>query len=99
MNLGPQPGGAAITVGDLATAALQALGSDQPWRHEPDPASVEARSLAIDTTLARERLGFVSRLDGPAAVRWTMDWHRAEARGEHLRQVCLDQIAAYERLT
>jgi CDP-glucose 4,6-dehydratase len=99
VNFGPEPGGAVITVGELATAALQALGADKPWVHEPDPTSIEARTLAIDTTLARERLGFVSRLDGPAAVAWTMDWHRAEARGADPRQTCLDQIAAYERLT
>lgn len=98
VNFGPEPGGAVITVGQLATAALAALGADRPWRHEPDPSSVEARALAIDTSLARERLGFVSRLDGPEAVRWTMDWHRAEAEGADLRQACLDQIAAYERL-
>ena len=97
MNFGPRPEGATITVGDLATAALQALGAG-PWRHEPDAASIEARTLAIDTSLARERLGFVSRLDGPEAVRWTIDWHRAEADGADLRRVTLDQIAAYESL-
>jgi len=97
MNFGPRPGGAVISVGDLATAALQALGA-QPWRHQPDPSSIEARALAIDTSLARERLGFASRLDGPEAVRWTIDWHRAEAAGADLRQTTLDQIAAYEDL-
>ena len=98
VNFGPEPGGDVISVGDLATAALHALGSDRPWVHEPDVHSIEARQLAIDTTLARERLGFVSRLDGPTAVAWTMDWHRAEADGADLARVCMDQIAAYERL-
>ena len=59
---------------------------------------MEAKALAIDTTLARERLGFVSRLDGPQAVRWTMDWARAEREGADLRRLTLDQIAAYEAL-
>ena len=98
MNFGPEPGGPSVAVGELATAALTALGADRPWRHEPDPKSIEAGQLAIDTTLARERLGFVSRLDAPAAVSWTMDWHRREAEGADLRQATLDQIAAYERL-
>jgi CDP-glucose 4,6-dehydratase len=97
MNFGPLPGGAAISVGELATAALQGL-SAQPWRHQPDPSSIEAKTLSIDTTLASRRLPFASRLDGPAAVRWTIDWHRAEARGADLRAVTLDQIAAYETL-
>jgi CDP-glucose 4,6-dehydratase len=98
VNFGPDPEDAAITVGELATAALAALGADRPWRHEPDPGSVEAVALAIDTRLAREALGFRSRLDGPAAVRWTMDWHRARAAGEDPRRLCLDQITAYESL-
>jgi CDP-glucose 4,6-dehydratase len=98
VNFGPDPDDAAITVGELATAALSALGADQPWRHEPDPASVEAVALAIDTRLAREALGFRSRLDGPAAVRWTMDWHREAAAGADPRRLCLDQITAYESL-
>jgi CDP-glucose 4,6-dehydratase len=98
VNFGPEPGGGVITVGELATEALQALGSDKAWVHEPDVNSIEAKQLAIDTTLARETLGFVSRLDGPAAVRWTMDWHRAELAGADLRQTSLDQISAYERL-
>jgi CDP-glucose 4,6-dehydratase len=98
INFGPEPGGAEITVGALADAALKALGSETPWRHEPDHQSVEAQALAIDTRLARERLGFVSRLDGPTAVRWTMDWHHDEIAGLDLRRACLEQIAAYERL-
>jgi len=99
MNFGPPPGGPSVTVGELATAALKALGAEHPWRHEPDPGSIEARALAIDTGLAQDRLGFVSRLDAPAAVAWTMDWHRLEAKGADLRQACLDQIAAYESLS
>lgn len=98
MNFGPRPGGAEIAVGPLATEALKALGSDQAWRHEPDPASVEAKALAIDTTLAEQRLGFASRLDGPEAVRWTMDWYRAQGLGADARALSLDQIAAYESL-
>jgi CDP-glucose 4,6-dehydratase len=98
LNFGPAPGGASVTVGELASAALHALSARAPWRHEPDPGSVEARTLALDTRLAREALGFESRLDAPEAVRWTMDWHRAARAGADLHRVTLDQIAAYQRL-
>ncbi len=97
LNFGPRLG-APITVGALATAALEALGSGTPWRHEPDPLSVEAKQLAIDPTLSRDTLGFESRLDGPAAVRLTMDWHRAQAGGADARALCLQQIETYETL-
>lgn len=95
LNFGPRPGGAQVTVGELASLAVEALGA-KPWVHQPDPASLEARALAVDTSLARQALGFESRLDGPAAVRLTMDWYRRQAAGEAPRALCEEQIALYE---
>ncbi|MDX5331028.1 MAG: CDP-glucose 4,6-dehydratase [Caulobacteraceae bacterium] len=97
LNFGPKPGAAEITVGELASQAVAALNA-QPWRHEPDPASIEARSLAVDAGLARRTLDFESRLDGPTAVAWTMDWYRRQGEGEPARDLCLAQIDAYESL-
>jgi CDP-glucose 4,6-dehydratase len=95
MNFGPRPGGREVTVGELATLGAEALGA-QPWRHEPDPASIEARSLAIDAGLARRALGFESRLDAPAAVALAMDWYRRQADGEDALGLCRAEIADYE---
>ncbi len=95
MNFGPKPGGREVTVGELASLGVEALGA-QPWRHEPDPASIEARSLAIDASLARRTLGFESRLDAPAAVALTMDWYRRQANGEAALDLCRGEIADYE---
>jgi len=95
LNFGPKPGGAEVTVGELATLGVEALGA-RPWRHEPDPVSIEARSLAIDASLAKRALGFESRLDAAEAVRLTMDWYRRQANGEPALDLCRAQIAAYE---
>ena len=97
LNFGPRPGGPEVTVGELATRATQALGA-KPWRHEPDPNSIEARSLGIDASLARQVLGFESRLDAPAAVDWTMDWYRDQAEGADALTLVRDQITRYESL-
>ena len=97
LNFGPRPGGPEVTVGELATRATQALGA-KPWRHEPDPQSLEAKSLGIDASLARQVLGFESRLDAPAAVEWTMDWYRAQADGDEALRLVQDQIKRYESL-
>ncbi len=97
LNFGPKPGGAEVTVGELATRATQALGA-KPWRHEPDPNSLEAKALGIDASLARQVLGFESRLDAPAAVEWTMDWYRAQAEGAEALTLAQDQIKRYESL-
>ena len=97
LNFGPRPGGPEVSVGELATRATQALGA-KPWRHEPDPHSLEARSLGIDASLARQVLGFESRLDAPVAVDWTMDWYRAQADGGDALALMRDQISRYESL-
>ncbi|MGZ5987057.1 MAG: CDP-glucose 4,6-dehydratase [Caulobacteraceae bacterium] len=95
MNFGPRPGGPEVTVGELASLGVEALGA-RAWRHEPDPASIEAKSLAIDASLAGRRLGFQSRLDAPAAVALTMDWYRRQANGEAALDLCRAEIADYE---
>lgn len=97
MNFGPRPGGREVTVGELATTAIEALGA-QPWRHEPDPQSLEAKALGIDASKARAILGFESRLNAPEAVAWTMDWYRRQAKGDDALALCHEQISAYEDL-
>lgn len=95
MNFGPRPGGREVTVGELATLGVEALGA-QPWRHEADPTSLEARSLAIDASLAGRVLGFESRFDAPQAVALTMDWYRRQANGEDALALCRRQIVDYD---
>jgi CDP-glucose 4,6-dehydratase len=95
LNFGPRPGGPEVTVGELATLGVEALGA-QPWRHVPDPESLEAKALAVDASLAKRALGFESRLDAPEAVALTMDWYRRQAVGEDALALCLEQIEGYE---
>lgn len=97
LNFGPRPDSPEITVGELASLAVEALGAPA-WRHEPDPASVEAKALAIDASLARRTLGFQSRLSGPQAVAWTMDWYRRQGEGENALALCQAEIERYECL-
>jgi len=75
---------------------LNAALGGKPWRHEPDPASLEAQALSIDSGLAARTLGFQSRLDAPAAVALTMDWYRRQATGEDARSLCVEEIEDYE---
>ncbi|MDP3659952.1 CDP-glucose 4,6-dehydratase [Phenylobacterium sp.] len=95
LNFGPAPGGPEVSVGELASLAVEALGA-KPWRHEPDPHSIEAKTLAVDASAARRMLGFESRLDAPGAVALTMEWYRRQAAGEDALRLCEAQIAAYE---
>jgi CDP-glucose 4,6-dehydratase len=97
LNFGPAPGGAEVTVGELASRATAALGG-RAWRHEPDPASLEAKALGIDAGLTRKVLGFESRLAAPEAIDWSMEWYRRQAAGEPALALCREQIARYEAL-
>jgi CDP-glucose 4,6-dehydratase len=97
LNFGPAPGGAEVTVGELASRATAALGG-RPWRHEPDPGSLEAKALGIDASLTRKVLGFTSLLAAPEAIDWSMEWYRRQAAGEPALALCREQIARYEAL-
>ena len=97
VNFGPRPNAPAMTVGELATRAVTGLGS-RPWRHEPDSASIEARSLGVETDLAKTALGFQSRLDAATAVDWTVEWHRRQADGSCALTLCEEQISRYKEL-
>ena len=97
VNFGPRPDAPAMTVGELATRAIAGLGA-RPWRHEPDESSIEACALGVDTSLAREALGFQSMLTASAAVDWTVDWHQRQAEGVCALDLCEEQISHYEEL-
>jgi CDP-glucose 4,6-dehydratase len=62
------------------------------------PAPHEAQRLSLDSTKARERLGWAPMWDGSTAVRQTASWYReyyeAPARA---RDLIDDQLASYQR--
>ena len=99
LNFGPRTGSEPVSVAALADAVLRAAGSARGWTHEPDPTSIEAQALAIDTSLASASLDFESRLVPQEAVDWTVEWHRAVWSGEDAREAALAQIVRYEGLS
>lgn len=97
MNFGPRPDAPSMTVGEMATQAINGLGA-RPWQHQPDATSIEARTLGVDTELAGRALSFQSRLDTKTAVEWTVDWYRRHADGASALALCEQQITRYEEL-
>ena len=59
----------------------------------------EAASLALDSSLAHESLGWRPVLSQEDGVAWTVEWYARVSDGESARDVCLEQIARYESLT
>jgi len=90
-NLGPderdvQPVHAiTTTLTDLWPRALQ-------WEIDPGPHPHEAHFLSLDSTQAREQLGWRPRWNLAAALAAIVDWHLALRDGDDMRAVSTSQI-------
>jgi CDP-glucose 4,6-dehydratase len=65
------------------------------WEPDPGPHPHEARLLALDSTKARERLGWSPAWDLDAALASTVEWYDALRAGADMRAVTLGQIDAF----
>lgn len=98
LNFGPPMEAKPMRVAALAAAVQGALGVDQAWNPAKGQQQHEMQSLDIDSSLARQVLGWKDRLSGDLCITWLADWYRAYNEGQDMRVVTLDQIAAYQRL-
>lgn len=94
LNIGPDHRSEA-SVGEVATLLLDSLGMRTPWRHVPVHGSIEMKSLAIDSSRARELLPWADRLPGAASLAWTASWYGDWRRGSDPEALTLGQIASY----
>lgn len=95
-NFGPDTSGEA-TVGTVARCAADAWGVGAAVTEQPDlDAPHEAGLLTLDPSLARQLLGWRTRLSVSTAVALSVDWYRRCHAGADARALCLEQIAAYE---
>jgi CDP-glucose 4,6-dehydratase len=92
-NFGP-PGGDARSVGWIVRRASELWPGGLSWSEDDGPHPHEAGRLVLDSSLARERLGWgpaMSLEDGLAA---TVEWYRAFVESADMREVTLAQIEA-----
>jgi len=100
-NFGPTEADAARPVRWVVERFLEEWGSGS-WRG-PDAAPAEpheAHRLSVDSTKARERLGWAPVWDARSAVRHTAAWYRDHAHGltvAQTRELVASQLASYER--
>jgi len=94
-NFGPDAAGEASVL-----AVLDALADTLPVRRRINdaPQPHEASRLALDTSLALQRLGWRPRLDLVQTLEWTGTWYARHVGGEDARELTLGQIADYERM-
>ena len=96
-NFGPDHD-AAQTVQRLVEMALARWPGSWRAQSQDAPRQHEATLLALDTSRARNRLGWIPHWGFARAVAETVDWYRAAAGGDarSIRQKTLEQIAQFE---
>nr|WP_210261246.1 CDP-glucose 4,6-dehydratase [Enterovirga sp. DB1703] len=93
-NFGPGPEGehdVAALLGHLAAG----WGGKAAWRHDRSPQPKETRLLRLDTTRAREELGWHPLLPFGEAVLWTAEWYRAFAERRDMAAFTREQADRY----
>ena len=96
-NFGPDDD-STVTVGDVAQLAASLWGDEASWTHSSGDHLHEAGLLSLDSSRARELLGWRNFLNVEEAVRWTVDWARQVREGADPRTVTTDQITTFEGL-
>lgn len=96
-NFGPDASGARSVV-SVVERVVQCWGDGARWVGVHADTPRESASLVLDASLARERLGWRSRLMLDEGLAWTVDWHRRLQAGEAARALCEAQIARYALL-
>ena len=94
LNFGPAPA-SELPVAALVDAMQKALGAKQGWVPAPGQHPREMQALALDSSRARNLLGWQERLAGAAAIDATADWYLRLQRGEDMRAVTERSIEDY----
>jgi CDP-glucose 4,6-dehydratase len=84
-----------LPVRAVAARVCELWGDGLRWRPGDGDGPPETALLRLDSTKARERLGWAQAWDLDEALAATVEWHRAVAGGADARALCARQIAAY----
>ncbi len=73
-------------------------GDNASWVRDPEPGVHEAGYLKLDASRARAELAWQPRLRLETALDWLVRWYKAQAAGDDVQKLTLEQIGAYEQL-
>ena len=95
-NFGPDPEDVK-PVGWIADRLRELWGDDLEWVRDEGVHPHETSYLSLDSSKARERLGWVSRWDLGQGLERIVAWHTGVRDGEDARELCLAQTEQFER--
>jgi CDP-glucose 4,6-dehydratase len=93
-NFGPDPSDSR-TVEWVVRRVSELWSGGIPWAVDDGPHPHEARLLTLDSSLARERLGWAPPLDLENGLAATVAWYSRWREEEDMRALTLEQIAAF----
>jgi CDP-glucose 4,6-dehydratase len=93
-NFGPAPQDAK-PVRWIADRIADLWPDELTWDLDPGPHPHEAGFLALDSSKARERLGWAAAWDLDTALERIVEWHLGHRDGADMRALTLAQIDAY----
>lgn len=96
-NFGPDPTSFS-TVETVSDMARQAWGGSAEVQVDTRAHHPEAAILTLDSSKARNTLGWRDRLTLQQAITWTVEWSRAVAAGGSPREISLEQLQRYKDL-
>lgn len=94
-NFGPDSEGTA-TVGEVVETMARLWPGEARWAVEPSAQPHEAGLLTLDSSMARQRLGWRPSWGLEQALQRTLQWHCAWREGQDMQQFCRAQIADHE---
>jgi len=95
-NFGPAEDGT-LSVRDVAAKVIAAWEGTRPWVPTGGATPHEARTLRLDSSKARSRLGWRPRWPVEEGIDRAVAWYRAHLRGAEMRKHTLEQIEAFVR--
>jgi len=93
-NFGPQEGDT-LSVGELLDKLASRWGQEARWQADKTEHLPEAGMLRLDSSRARNQLGWATRLDSSQALDRVISWHRAWLHGQDMHAFTLGQIEEF----
>jgi CDP-glucose 4,6-dehydratase len=86
-----------VSVSDVVEKLGEFWKRSDPWIEPAAGAALhEEERLTINSTKARNHLGWRPVLDLDCAIHWTAEWHIRFSRGEDAARLCAEQIGRFE---
>lgn len=82
----------------IADYMCKRWGSGALWHHDKVDQLHEAYCLKLDCRKARETLSWRPKMDLPTVLDWTIDWYRAYADGNDMRDITEKQIEMFQEI-